>query len=114
MLCEAAPRAAQAPVLQHPAVFPVQPQTLADFRVPGANLDGLYYLRDVVDADKLYAHIQKSRETGKKVRCVLIPRHRCFPMVWVVGEPSRAGLQKSSGTVTSLPLCGLSNQHIYT
>lgn len=45
--------------------------TLADFKVPGSGLDGLYYLRDVVDADKMYAHIMKSSETGKKKALVI-------------------------------------------
>ena len=60
--------------------------TLADFKVPGSGLDGLYYLRDVVDADKMYAHIMKSSETGKKV----CSTHAALPAVgareWVRGN----------------------------
>ena len=39
-----------------------------DFKLPGGDLDGIYYLRDVVDADKLVAAIQELKKTDGKAR----------------------------------------------
>ena len=38
-----------------------------DFRVPGAEQEGFFYLRDVVDADVLVAAIAKLKKTDGKV-----------------------------------------------
>ena len=51
-------------------VRPPPPQVIdlaKDFKVPGAEQEGFYYLRDVVDADVLVAAIAKLKETGGKV-----------------------------------------------
>ena len=39
-----------------------------DFKVPGAEQEGFFYLRDVVDADVLVAAIAKLKESDGKVR----------------------------------------------
>lgn len=41
--------------------------TLADFKTPGAELEGVHYLRNVQDADALIAAIKKCKEAGGKV-----------------------------------------------
>ena len=38
-----------------------------DFKVPGAEQEGFFYLRDVVDADALIVAMAKLKETGGKV-----------------------------------------------
>jgi hypothetical protein len=39
-----------------------------DFKIPGADLEGFYYLRDVVDADKLVAAMAELKKTDGKAR----------------------------------------------
>ena len=39
-----------------------------DFKIQGADLEGFYYLRDVVDADKLVAAMAELKKTDGKVR----------------------------------------------
>ena len=46
----------------------MQPVSLADFGVKGADLEGLFYLRNVVDADKLVAAVPAAKAAGGKVR----------------------------------------------
>jgi hypothetical protein len=41
--------------------------TLADFKTPGAELEGVHYLRNVEDADGLIVAMQACREAGGKV-----------------------------------------------
>ena len=45
-----------------------QPVTLADFKTPGAELEGVRYLRNVQDADALIATIAACKAAGGKVR----------------------------------------------
>lgn len=52
------------------SVFPLQPVRLTDFKVPGAELEGLNYLRDIKDADALVASVKQIKETGGKVQLV--------------------------------------------
>ena len=50
-----------------PAVVRPQAIDLAkDFKIPGGDMPGIYYLRDVVDADKLVAAIQELKKTDGK------------------------------------------------
>ena len=39
-----------------------------DFKIPGGDMPGIFYLRDVVDADKLVAAIQDLKKTDGKAR----------------------------------------------
>ncbi len=39
-----------------------------DFKTPGADMDGFFYLRNVVDADALVAGMKDLKEKGGKVR----------------------------------------------
>ena len=45
----------------------LQPVSLADFKTPGADLSGVYYLRNVQDADALLAAIKECKAAGGKV-----------------------------------------------
>ena len=44
-----------------------QPISLADFKTEGADLKGIYYLRNVVDADKIIAAIPEAKGRGGRV-----------------------------------------------
>lgn len=44
-----------------------QPISLADFKTEGADLKGIYYLRNVMDADKIIAAIPEAKERGGRV-----------------------------------------------
>lgn len=46
----------------------LQPVRLTQFKLPGAELAGILYLRDVADADALVAAIAAAKEAGSKVR----------------------------------------------
>ncbi|KAK9833441.1 hypothetical protein WJX81_005619 [Elliptochloris bilobata] len=41
-----------------------RPISLADFKTPGADLKGIYYLRNVVDADRIIAALPEAKERG--------------------------------------------------
>lgn len=45
----------------------MQPVKLSEFGVPGAELPGILYLRNVADADALVAAIKATKEAGGKV-----------------------------------------------
>ena len=44
-----------------------RPVLLSDFNVPGADLEGIYYLRNVIDADKLVHAMADAKLAGNKV-----------------------------------------------
>jgi len=46
---------------------PAQPMYLTDFGTPGADLKGIYYLRNVVDADAIVAAIGEAKGKSNKV-----------------------------------------------
>lgn len=48
----------------------VQPVTLWDLKAPGADLKGIYYLRNVQDADALIGGIARAKERGGKAVCI--------------------------------------------
>lgn len=48
----------------------MQPITLSDLKAPGADLEGVYYLRNVQDADKLIDGIARAKEKGGKAICI--------------------------------------------
>lgn len=50
-----------------PGYKPSQPVTLADFKTPGADLQGVHTLRNVQDADALLSAIQACKAAGGKV-----------------------------------------------
>lgn len=52
----------------------LQPSRLSDFGTPGADLAGIYYLRNVADADKLLAAVQTAKAAGNKVRSISMSR----------------------------------------
>ncbi len=45
-----------------------QPISLADFKTAGADLKGIFYLRNVVDADRILEAIPEAKERGGRVR----------------------------------------------
>lgn len=45
----------------------MQAVRLSDFGTPGADLSGIYYLRNVADADAMLAGVQKAKAAGNKV-----------------------------------------------
>ena len=45
-----------------------RPVYLSDFKVPGAELGGIYYLRNVVDADALVRAMADAKQAGNKAR----------------------------------------------
>lgn len=47
-----------------------RPVSLADFKTPGADLQGVHYLRDVEDADKLIQGIASCKASGNKAVCI--------------------------------------------
>ena len=47
-----------------------QPISLADFKTPGADLKGIYYLRNVVDADRIIAALPEAKERGGRVTLI--------------------------------------------
>lgn len=47
---------------------PLQPVYLTEFGVPGADLGGIHYLRNVVDAEGLVAAAAATKEAGGQVR----------------------------------------------
>ena len=56
------------PSLSHPSLpVPAQPTYLSDFKTPGADLKGIFYLRNVVDADAIVAAIGPAKEKGGRV-----------------------------------------------
>ena len=46
----------------------MQPVNLTEFKTPGADLGGIYYLRDIRDGEKLLEGIAKAKAAGNKVR----------------------------------------------
>lgn len=50
----------------------MQPVYLSDFGTKGADLKGIYYLRNVVDADALVAAIGDAKKKSNKVMLALI------------------------------------------
>jgi|LauGreSBDMM110SN_4_FD.fasta_scaffold92947_1 monodehydroascorbate reductase (NADH) len=42
--------------------------TLADFKTPGSDLEGLFYLRNEADAAALFKAIEATKASGGKVR----------------------------------------------
>ena len=49
----------------------LQPVYLTDFGTKGADLKGIYYLRNVVDADALVAAIAEAKQKSNKVAVLL-------------------------------------------
>lgn len=47
-----------------------RPVNLADFRTPGADLRGIFYLRNVEDANALLAGIEEAKKSGGKAVCI--------------------------------------------
>ncbi len=47
---------------------PLQPVHLTEFGVPGADLGGIHYLRNVVDAEGLVAAAAAAKDAGGQVR----------------------------------------------
>ncbi|GAB4823794.1 hypothetical protein N2152v2_010840 [Parachlorella kessleri] len=47
-----------------------RPVSLADFKTPGADLSGVFYLRNVQDADVLLAAIKECKAAGGKAVCI--------------------------------------------
>lgn len=45
--------------------------TLKDFNVPGSDLKGLFYLRNVEDADELYKAMKDAHSSGRKKALVV-------------------------------------------
>ena len=71
----------------------MQPTYLSDFKTPGADLKGIYYLRNVVDADAIVAAIPKAKEKGGRVShplpctpapCKLLCSSLQFMQFWAV------------------------------
>lgn len=58
----------------------LQPMYLTDFGTKGADLKGIYYLRNVVDADALVAAIAEAKKKSNKVVHGLLSSHN-FPAV---------------------------------
>ena len=54
-------------VLTLSVVVCAQPTYLSDFKTPGADLKGIFYLRNVVDADAIVAAVGPAKEKGGKV-----------------------------------------------
>ena len=63
------PKACERAADRHVAWGPWQPISLADFKTPGAELKGIYYLRNVVDADRIIAALPEAKERGGRVCC---------------------------------------------
>ena len=59
----------------------LQPIYLSDFGTKGADLKGLYYLRNVVDADALVAAIGEAKKKSNKVLtgCRAVHVHSALP-----------------------------------
>ena len=45
-----------------------RPVYLSDFKVPGAELEGIYYLRNVVDGERLIQAMANAKLAGNKVK----------------------------------------------
>lgn len=43
-----------------------RPVYLSDFKIPGSDLRGIYYLRNIVDADKLVHAMSDAQKSGNK------------------------------------------------
>ena len=54
-----------------------QPIYLTDFGTPGADLEGIFYLRNVVDADKIVAAIADAKTKSNKVSYFMTPHLPC-------------------------------------
>ena len=51
-----------------------------DFKIPGGDMPGIYYLRNVVDADKLVAAIAELKKTDGKARAAFNPNPNLMPV----------------------------------
>ena len=65
-----------------------QPISLADFKTPGADLKGIYYLRNVVDADRIIAALPEAKERGGRVHLIpwLIYSKRLLLACWLASK----------------------------
>lgn len=70
-----------------------RPIDLRQFNTPGADLSGIYYLRDVVDADKLLEGVAAAKAGGNKV-CF------CVFFVWKKGGERDFQMDTNKQTIT--------------
>jgi hypothetical protein len=72
---------------------PLQPTYLTEFKTEGADLKGIFYLRNVVDADKIIEALPAAKAKGGKARARMQTLPPASPCVIVVASCHWSPLQ---------------------